>query len=240
MLRAVEAALPGVGLAADQKVFPLGVERSSGSQQLGEMAPVDEQIMDRSVLAEGGGVADERLEKEGKAASDISPEAILNSRWRTLPRPIACPLMRTLKGGSVTSIWASSPPSNTSNEVLCEVSPQTKRCRPSSQRSPSWLTAGPSKLNLVRSSADHRLPASPCRATPGRPRRSRNRSARHRNQPRSVPRSASASRSESQIASSGSRLSATTVARFSAALRPAIVKVGTAVNPRRLAASRRA
>src|SRR5258706_12932582 len=47
--RAIETTLAGVALAPDQKVFPLGVERPSSSQQLGEVAPVGEDIMDRSV-----------------------------------------------------------------------------------------------------------------------------------------------------------------------------------------------
>jgi hypothetical protein len=45
VLRAIKAALPGVALVPDQQVLPIGVERASGSQQLGEVPPVDEQIM---------------------------------------------------------------------------------------------------------------------------------------------------------------------------------------------------
>src|SRR6266436_2955033 len=65
VLRAIEGALPGVALVPDQQVLPLGVERPSGSQQLGEVPPIDEQVMDRSVDAEGDGVADEAREKGG-------------------------------------------------------------------------------------------------------------------------------------------------------------------------------
>src|SRR5439155_3806964 len=62
VLRAVEATLPGIGFVPDEQVLPLGVKRASGGQQLGEMAPVDEQIMDQTVRAEGDGVADEARE----------------------------------------------------------------------------------------------------------------------------------------------------------------------------------
>jgi hypothetical protein len=41
MLRAVEAALAGIAFVPDEKIHPLGVERPSGGQQLGQMAPVE-------------------------------------------------------------------------------------------------------------------------------------------------------------------------------------------------------
>src|SRR5207247_5511613 len=65
VLRAVEATLPGISFVPDEQVLPLGVKRASGPQQLGEVAPVDEQVVDRSVGAEGDGVADKAREKGG-------------------------------------------------------------------------------------------------------------------------------------------------------------------------------
>src|SRR4029077_2539888 len=65
VLRAIKAALAGVALVPDQQVFPLGVEWASSGQQLGQMAPIDKQEMDRTVRAEDDGVADEAREKSG-------------------------------------------------------------------------------------------------------------------------------------------------------------------------------
>src|SRR5215469_5560001 len=67
VLRAVKAALAGIALVPDQKVFPLGVERPSGGQQLGKMPPVDKDEMDRAVDAGGDGLTNEGLEERGKS-----------------------------------------------------------------------------------------------------------------------------------------------------------------------------
>ena len=143
-------------------------------------------------------------------------------------------------GESPTSIWARSPPSNTSSEVLSRALPHTRRCRPSCQLSPSWLTAGPCEANPVRSSAGS------VAASAGLPSSSRSISPVEKplnSTSKSMSISVlkwSCNNSTSHTACSGSRLSAMTTARFSASLKPAIVSVGTSVNPRRLAASRRA
>src|SRR5439155_13391494 len=65
VLAAIKRALPGIGFVPDQQVLPLGVERASSSQQLGEMAPIDEQVMDRTIRAEGDSVANEAREEGG-------------------------------------------------------------------------------------------------------------------------------------------------------------------------------
>jgi hypothetical protein len=66
VLRAIEGALPGIALVPDQEVLPLAVARAGGGQQLGEMAPIDKQEMDRSIGAEGDGVADKARQEGGE------------------------------------------------------------------------------------------------------------------------------------------------------------------------------
>ncbi len=66
VFRAVETPLAGIALVPNQQGLPSGVERPSGSQQLGEVPPIDEEIMDRPVLAEDDGVADEGPEERSE------------------------------------------------------------------------------------------------------------------------------------------------------------------------------
>jgi hypothetical protein len=63
MFRAIETALAGIALVPDQKVLPAGIERPGGAEQFRKMAPVHENIIDASILAEADGAADESLEK---------------------------------------------------------------------------------------------------------------------------------------------------------------------------------
>jgi hypothetical protein len=124
-ISSINAALRGVGLAPNQQIFPIGVERPSGSQQLGEMAPLDEELMDRSVFAEGDGVADERRKKDGEGLLGHLARSHFEFAVTRLPPPHRVALDAHIVRSVSDQLWASSPRSKTWYEGLHKASPQT-------------------------------------------------------------------------------------------------------------------
>ena len=59
VLGAIKAALTGIGLVPDQKVFPFGVLWPGGAQEIRQVPPVDEQEVDGAITSKGNSVTDE-------------------------------------------------------------------------------------------------------------------------------------------------------------------------------------
>src|SRR5690349_12213672 len=66
VFRSIEAALTGIGLVPDQQVFPFRIERKRGGEELVEVTPVDEDVVDGAITAAAHGTADKLMEQSSK------------------------------------------------------------------------------------------------------------------------------------------------------------------------------
>src|SRR5215471_16055801 len=159
--------MAGIAFAPDQKIFPLGVARPSGGEQLGEMPPINENVMDRAVAAAGDGLADERGQEGGERRFGHLARGHFEFSMALLTPPhrmaVDGHIIRRVCDDHLGEIAFQ-------HEVVffaSQASPHNKRWRSSCQTSPDWLTARPSDVRPVRSLAGSSV------ASPGLPSTSR-------------------------------------------------------------------
>lgn len=88
MLRAIETAHAAIGLCPDAKVLEFGIAVARSGQDLAHMPPVHADEVDRAIGRRGDKVVKTSPRNAVNSPSDISPDAMANSRCLTAPSPV--------------------------------------------------------------------------------------------------------------------------------------------------------